>query len=145
ISRGANSGILSLSAPFSDSERKALTALMREVYDQFLDRVLENRTGNGVKLTKEKLEADLAGGRVWTGRQAKELGLVDELGTLSDAVAAAWQAAGQKPDMEPELLLLPKPGDLLERLAGLREDTGLSLAALKQVPGLGPKLGAAET
>jgi protease-4 len=98
-----------MSTPFSDSERKAMTALMREVYDQFLDRVVDNRTKNGVNLTKERLEKELAGGRVWTGRQAKELGLVDELGTMSDAVAAAWHAAGQKPDTEPELLLLPKP------------------------------------
>jgi protease IV len=78
ISRGANSGILSTSTPFTDSERKAMTALMREVYDQFLDRVVDNRTKNGVNLTKERLEKDLAGGRVWTGRQAKELGLVDD-------------------------------------------------------------------
>lgn len=145
ISRGANSGILSMSTPFTDAERKAMTALMREVYDQFLDRVVDNRTGNGVRLTTERLEKDLAGGRVWTGRQAKELGLVDELGTMSDAVAAAWQAAGQKPDAEPELLLLPKPRDLFERLMGLREESGLSLLGLKQVPGLGAKLGGVET
>jgi protease-4 len=145
ISRGANSGILSMSTPFSDSERKAMTALMREVYDQFLDRVVDNRTKSGVKLTKERLEKDLAGGRVWTGRQAKELGLVDELGTMSDAVTAAWHAAGQKPDAEPDLLLLPRPRDLLERLMGLREDTGLSLVGLKQLPGIGPKLGPVET
>lgn len=145
ISRGANSGILSTSTPFSDSERKAMTALMREVYDQFLDRVVENRIRNGVKMTREKLETDLAGGRVWTGRQAKELGLVDELGSLSDAVAAAWRAADQKPEVEPELLLLPKPIDLFERLMGLRNETGLSLGTVKRLPIVGEKLGAAES
>ena len=40
ISRGANAGILSTTTPFSDSERKAMTALMKDVYDQFLDKAL---------------------------------------------------------------------------------------------------------
>jgi len=70
---------------------------------------------------------------------------VDELGTLSDAVSAAWQAAGQKPDVEPELLLLPKPRDLLERLTDLRGETGLSLSGLRQLPDVGPKLAPVET
>ena len=38
ISRGANAGILSTTTPFSDSERKAMTALMKDIYDSFLTR-----------------------------------------------------------------------------------------------------------
>ena len=57
---------------------------MQDIYDQFLDKALEGRKKAGVEMTKEKL-LKLAGGRVWTGRQAKANGLVDELGTLDDA------------------------------------------------------------
>ena len=65
-----------------------MTALMKDIYDQFLDKAIEGRKKAGKKMTATELEA-LAGGRIWTGRQAKENGLVDELGTLDDAIAAA--------------------------------------------------------
>ena len=58
-----------------------MTALMKDVYDQFLDKALEGRKKAGKKMTREEL-VKLAGGRIWTGRQAKENGLIDELGTL---------------------------------------------------------------
>jgi len=47
VSRGKNSGLLSSMDPFSPSEKKAMDALMQEVYDQFLDRVTENRAAAG--------------------------------------------------------------------------------------------------
>ena len=58
----------------------------------------------------------LAGGRVWTGRQAKANGLVDELGTLDAAVAGAKALAGLDPKAEPELLILPKPVSFIDKL-----------------------------
>ena len=54
-------------------------------------RTIQNRTKNGVQLTKEKL-LPMAGGRIWTGRQLKERGLVDELGTLT------WRQLDQRAD-----------------------------------------------
>jgi protease-4 len=114
LSRGANTGLESMSRGFSDTERKALTELMQEIYDQFLDRTLQNRTANGVQLTKEKL-LPFAGGRIWTGRHLKERGLVDELGTLSDVLAEAKKKANI--EGEPELLILPEPVSLLDALA----------------------------
>jgi protease-4 len=115
ISRGANAGILSADKPFSDSQRKAMTALMQDVYDQFLDKALEGRRKAGKNMTREQL-VQLAGGRIWTGRQAKENGLIDELGTLQDAIAAARDLAGLPADKEPELLQLPKSKGFLDSL-----------------------------
>src|SRR5262249_12391816 len=101
LSRGANSGILSSTHPFSESERQAMTALMRDVYDQFLDKALEGRKRAGKQMARADLEK-IAGGRVWTGRQALANGLVDELGTLDDAVACAPKMANMPADKEPD-------------------------------------------
>jgi protease-4 len=75
-----------------------------------------------------KLES-LAGGRVWTGAQAKERGLVDELGTLDDAIAAAKTMAklGAK---EAEVESFPKPANPFEALFGLTDDNAPTDARL---------------
>jgi protease-4 len=144
ISRGAHSGILSTTDPFTPSERETFKGLMKDTYDQFLDRVLDNRRKAGQKMTREQLEK-LAGGRIYTGRQAKAVGLVDELGTLEDAIAAAWKMAGMK-GAEPELLQLPKSRGFLESLLDRAGDAQMSavearaLGLLRAVPGLGEKL-----
>ncbi len=61
---------------------------------------------------------EVAQGRVYTGRMAKKLGLVDELGTLDDAIAAAKVAAGLKADAEVDLLILPEQKTFFEQLFG---------------------------
>ncbi len=65
----------------------------------------------------DKLE-ELAQGRVYTGRMAKNLGLIDEVGTLQDAIVAAKTAAGLKPDAEVDLLELPEAKTVFEQLFG---------------------------
>jgi protease-4 len=118
-----------------------MTALMRDVYDQFLDKALQGRKKAGKEMTRDDL-VKIAGGRVWTGRQALANGLIDELGTLDDAVAAAWKMAGQPADKQPDLLLLPKPKTFLDliRDGGASEDDarapGLDLATLRLLRGL---------
>jgi protease-4 len=143
ISRGANSGILSTEKPFSDSERKAMTALMKDVYDQFLDKALEGRRKAGKKMTRDEL-VGLAGGRIWTGRQAKENGLIDELGSFEDALTAAWKLAKMPGDKEPELLLLPKSkgflDSLLDEKLGARAPALQMRSLLREVPELQRKL-----
>src|SRR5207248_9458280 len=67
----------------------------------------------------------LAEGLVWTGRQANANGLVDELGTLDDAVAAAKVMAGMKKDADVELLVLPKAKNFIDVLMESRSDTRL--------------------
>ncbi len=66
-------------------------------------------------MDREKL-LSIAGGHVWTGRQAKDRGLVDELGTLDDAIAEAKQMAGIDRNKELELLILPRASSFLDRL-----------------------------
>jgi protease-4 len=65
----------------------------------------------------EKLR-ELAGGRVYSGRQAKESGLIDELGTLHDAVAEAKKLAKLEKDEEVRIKILPKPTNFFESLFG---------------------------
>jgi protease IV len=140
ITRGAHANIMSPTVPFNESERKAMTGLMRDIYDLFLSRVQDCRQRAGKEMTREHLEKDLAGGRIWTGRQAKERGLVDELGTLGDAIAEARKLGGLPEDGEPELLILPKPRNVLDALMDMKSDTRLpALAAgqlVEQVPEL---------
>ncbi len=112
ISRGANSGSLSSTQPFTPEERKAWTELLQETYHQFVGKAAEGR-----KMPYGKLES-LAQGRLYTGRMAKNLGLIDELGTLKDAIAAAKTAAGLKADAEVELLVLPEPKSFFEQFFG---------------------------
>jgi len=112
IARGANSGALSSCQPFSDAERKVWTEVLQQTYHEFVSKAAEGR-----KKTYNDLEA-LAQGRVYSGAAAKKIGLVDELGTLDDAIAAAKVAAGLKPNEEVELLTLPEPKSLFEQLFG---------------------------
>jgi protease-4 len=114
LSRGANAGIFSSSSKFSPSEREAMLTLMHDVYDQFLDKAILGRKKAGKEITKEAL-TKIAGGRVWTGRQALANGLVDELGSLDDAIKAAAKL-GNLSGREPELLILPKHKSFLDTL-----------------------------
>jgi protease-4 len=143
ISRGANAGMFSATHRFSDSERRAMTALMQDVYDQFVDKALEGRKRAGKGMTREDL-LKIAGGRVWTGRQALANGLVDELGTLDDAVAAARKMAGMPEDKEPELMLLPRPKSFFEALMDKGSEASESrlgtLPLLRELPELAAKL-----
>ncbi|HEX2680775.1 MAG TPA: S49 family peptidase, partial [Candidatus Dormibacteraeota bacterium] len=74
--------------PFSDEERGIIRADIERIYRTFLDLVSKAR-----KLTPEQV-TPIAGGKVWTGRQALERKLVDELGGLGAGVAKARQLAG---------------------------------------------------
>jgi len=87
------------SGPMKDmgSPLKDLTREQREIFqgmvDEFHDRFVEVVAAGRGKLTPQQVRA-LADGRVYTGRQAQRLGLVDELGSLDDAVRQAKAAAG---------------------------------------------------
>jgi protease-4 len=85
--RGELSQITSVGKPWSVKERAAAEKQVEAFYAIFVGRVAEGR-----RLSREKVEA-VAGGRVWTGKQAFERGLVDRLGSLGDAVALAAQRA----------------------------------------------------
>jgi protease IV len=76
------------SRPMNALMAEALNQIMGNSYRTFLSRVAESR-----KMTPDAVER-VAEGRVWAGQTAKELGLVDKLGSLGDAIASAAQKAG---------------------------------------------------
>jgi protease-4 len=110
IERGERASMLGTAEIFSDEERAHFQEWMNEVYGAFKGHVTEIR---GKKLKKEIDE--LAGGRVYTGQQALELGLVDEIGGLHDAITRAAKEAGLK---KPEVRVLPRPQNFMEVLLG---------------------------
>lgn len=94
VTQTARAQLLDPGSPASDSDRHVLERAIANTYDNFLERVSDGRD-----LTVEEVDA-LAQGKVYTGAQALEIGLVDEIGGLSDAFAAAKVLAG----LDPELL-----------------------------------------
>ena len=110
VSRGKNSGVFSLLQPFSESERQALGAMMKNIYEQFVSKAALSRGMN------QKQMDPLAEGKVYTGRQAKTLGLVDQLGGLHEAILAAKKSAGLKAEDQIDLLPLPRRKTFFEEL-----------------------------
>ncbi len=123
IQRGKNSGVMSSVAAFSDSERETMQQMLNTVYEQFTQKAAAGR-----HMEYATLEA-LARGRVYTGRQAKEIGLVDQLGTLADAVAYTRKLVGDEAG-KLELDDLPKAQSPLEMLMGQTAPAGQPLAEL---------------
>ncbi len=86
--------------PLSDEEKAYFQGLINNLYGQFVSTVASSR-----KMSVETVKK-LADGRVYTGQEAKQNGLIDDLGTLQDAVAAAGKMAGLSG--EPRVLTPPK-------------------------------------
>ncbi len=85
---GDFAGTYAMGAPFTDAQRAGFARLIDKVYDGFIDRV-----SSGRRLSPERVR-QIAKGRVWTGVQAKSLGLVDQIGGFYDAVDKAKAMAG---------------------------------------------------
>ncbi|MCW3488897.1 signal peptide peptidase SppA [Dethiobacter alkaliphilus] len=78
----------SAARPLSDDEREIIQSMVDDIFQQFVDVVASGRS-----LDREAV-LEVADGRIFTGRQAKELGLVDRLGDLNTAIDAAGELAG---------------------------------------------------
>jgi protease-4 len=98
-------------------------------FQAWLDRVYTDFTGKvaaGRKLSKEKV-LEIAKGRIWTGEDAKAIGLVDELGGFPTALAAAKKAAGIAESEEIKLVEFPQPKTtfqaIMDRINGEERDT----------------------
>jgi protease IV len=96
IKSGKHKDIGSPTRKMTEEERKLLQGVLDSVHEQFIQAVAEGR-----KLSPDQVRK-LADGRIFSGSQAKELGLVDELGNLEDTIALASQMAGIKG--EPEII-----------------------------------------
>ena len=98
---GKHAEINSPARPFNPDELRKLQEQLQSFYDQFVEKVADARHS-----TPEKIDA-LAQGRVWTGRQAKQNGLVDQLGGLDQAIAVAKQRAKIPADSGVEIVVYP--------------------------------------
>ncbi|PYQ86523.1 MAG: signal peptide peptidase SppA [Acidobacteria bacterium] len=98
---GRNAEINSPARPFNPEELKKLQEQLQAFYDQFVEKAADSRHS-----TPEQIDA-LAQGRVWTGRQAKQNHLVDELGGLDRAIAIAKQRAKIPSENDVELVIYP--------------------------------------
>jgi len=110
VESSENADFFSSSRSFTPEERAQLRRILESGYHAFLERVAESR-----KKTTEEVHA-VAQGRVWSGRDAKEIGLVDELGGLRRALEIAKEKAGFDADAKVELRILPEKKPLLEYL-----------------------------
>jgi protease-4 len=109
-SNGKHAEIYSSDRRFTPEERTKIVESMQNVYDQFIERTAAAR-----HMTPEKVD-EIAQGRVWTGQQAKDLGLVDELGGLYKAIDLAKQRARIPADEEVELVVYPPHRSVYEVL-----------------------------
>jgi protease IV len=92
FTRGANATIFSDTTPFTEGQRAKMRTSVETVYHTFIERVAASR-----HLSLEAVDA-VSGGRVWTGEQALEHGLVDQLGDLQAALAKARELANLSAD-----------------------------------------------
>ena len=110
VTDGEMAGMNSPFAPYSDETRVRVQEQIDAVYETFLRRVADGR-----EMLIDDVHA-IAQGRVWTGRQAKAIGLVDELGGMREALAIAKERAGIDPDQEVTLVPYPRPRSFFEAL-----------------------------
>ncbi|MCC7126256.1 MAG: signal peptide peptidase SppA [Acidobacteria bacterium] len=111
VSEGRFAEMYSSDRPFTEAERAKVRESMQATYDHFVERVADSR-----HTTPEKVDA-IGQGRVWTGLQARQNGLVDELGGLMTAVGIAKQRAKIPAEEEVELVVYPAPRSFYEVLS----------------------------
>jgi protease-4 len=111
LSIGRNAEIDSPIRPYTPEERAKVDEQLRSFYEQFVEKAAQSR-----HTTPERIDA-IAQGRVWTGRQAKDLRLVDALGGLDKAVALAKEQAKIPASAEVELVIYPPRRTLYELIS----------------------------
>ncbi len=116
--------VFSLFRPKTEAELAVIQKFIDSIYDQFLDKVSEGR-----KLDRAKVH-EIAQGRVWSGKQAQKLGLVDSFGGLNDAIAAAAEKAGLKDYRVEEY---QQPGSFMD---DIMEELGFGAAVTTGMPAL---------
>ncbi len=131
--RGAHADLFSASKPFDEDQRQVFASHMEAIYETFKGHVVK---GRGYRLRKDI--NDIAGGRVYTGKQALELGLVDYLGGLEQAIVCAAEKASIT---EYDIVGLPEAKDfitqLMDELSGTAErPSDVSLAMTSTFPSL---------
>jgi protease IV len=114
VKTGEIGELFTVTRALNDAEKSILQEQTEEIYEAFTSKAASGRNMNLDDLKK------IASGRVWTGDQAKENGLVDVLGGLDDAIELAAKSAGVPGDYR--LRYYPKQKGVLERYFGLQEE-----------------------
>jgi len=132
IKSGRNKDMASMFRSMTKEERGLLQALLDDVHDQFIEAVAEGRNMDVADVRK------IADGRVFTGRQAVKLGLVDELGTLEDAILIAARFGGI--EGEPEVVYKKSHFSFIDLLRGdINEMFAQLIGRSDMILGMGPK------
>jgi protease IV len=119
---GKHAEINSPVRPYTPDEVKKLNEQLQAFYDQFVEKVASSRGS-----TPEKIDT-VAQGRVWTGHQAMERGLVDALGGLSEAIALTKERAKIPTDSDVELVFYPPRRSFYEVISDELNGTAQSSA-----------------
>ncbi len=112
---GEKADLFSTFKALTDEERDFLKKEILWIYERFLTKVAEGRNMSPEEVNK------IGRGRVWTGGQAKDIGLVDELGGLSEAIRWTKQLAEIPEEEGVKLVIWPKKVSLLQALFGRRQ------------------------
>lgn len=130
---GEYAGVFSPDTPFTESQRLAYRGQLQDIYDDFTSRVAKGRN-----LPLERVQ-EIAKGRVWTGEQAKEIGLVDELGGFMKAVDVAKDLASIDKDEDFRIKRFPRTpttAEQLEQLFNGSAQAQADIAALREITAL---------
>jgi protease IV len=129
ITRGENANLFSDGAPFTEPQRQKMWLSIQHIYQQFVGRVARAR-----QLTPEAVDA-VGGGRVWTGAQALDHHLVDELGDMQTALKKARQLANL-PEDAPAWVVMEKGKPLPAQLAAQTQPAAYLTALERRVTSL---------
>ena len=119
--------LFTVTRPLTDAEKAIWQKRTEEVYDAFTSKAAEGRN-----MTVDNIK-QVASGRVWTGTQAKERGLVDVLGSFEDAVKIAANAAGVQDDYRVRFFPQYTPGFLEQLVEQFDEEEAQAEAMKKQL------------
>lgn len=131
VQTGKLAGLLTISRPKTDEELAVFQHMVDWTYDQFTDKVAAAR-----KIDKARV-LEIAQGRVWSGQEAKQIGLVDEIGGLRAAISYAAEKAGLGPRFR--IVEYPRPRELKDLIndimQGVTPGDAFGNGALKQMLG----------
>jgi protease-4 len=116
LKRGQHADLFTEFRPWTDEERAAIRELMTAFYREFVTKAAEGR-----RKKYEDIDS-VAQGRVWTGREALQHGLVDRLGGMDVALDLAKERAGIRKDQDVRVVVLPERKGLLETLLERQEE-----------------------
>lgn len=113
---GENASMWSMNAPYSESESERVNMMMDHVYSNFVTRVAQGR-----HMDEEAVDS-IARGRVWSGKRALDVGLVDQLGGLNDALDYAAKAGGAMDRFGAQVDIVPRPLTPIEQIVKFLEE-----------------------